>query len=191
MPLKDILLHLRRSPLRRRSDLAEAWMVLATGALIAVAAPAAGLTAANAVQAAGERQSQDRQTVSAVLTENPPDRIGVDTMSGVTSPVHATVRWTATNGAVHTGETEVAPHLRAGDRTTAWLDGRGALLRDPVTPTDVRGQSIALGTVAASGTCLLLIGAERAGGALLTRHRSTQWEREWVEVDTQWGRREA
>jgi hypothetical protein len=191
MPLRDILVNLRRSPLRRRSDLAEAWMVLATGALIAVAAPAAGVTAADAVQAAGARQGQDRQAVSAVLTENPPDRIGIDTTSGAGTAVHATVRWTAPNGAVRTGETEVAPRMRAGDRTTAWLDGKGALLRDPVTPSDVRAQSIALGTVAASGTCLLLLGAERAGGALLARHRNTQWEREWAEIDTDRGHREA
>ncbi|MFI9052147.1 hypothetical protein [Streptomyces sp. NPDC053427] len=190
MTLRTMPARLRRGPLRRGSDVAEAWLVLATALLMAVAAPAAGVAAANAVAGAADRQSQDRHGVAAVLTENPPARIGADPTGGIGGRMHTTVRWTAADGTSRTGETTVPAGLRAGDRTTAWLDGRGALLRDPVSPGEATVESIASGTVAASGTCLLLFAAERAGGALLTRRRYALWEREWAAGDAQWGHRE-
>ncbi|MFB6440958.1 hypothetical protein ACFCVY_29970 [Streptomyces sp. NPDC056411] len=186
MPLGKMRPPWRRSPLRRGTDVAESWMVLATGVLIAVLAPTAGVTAAQAVDASSQRQSDGWHSVSAVLTEDPPARIGVDSTNGTAGRVHATVKWTAGNGAVRTGETAVPPGLRSGDRTTAWLDRHGSLVRDPLTPGDSLAQSIAVGTVAASTTGLLLFGAERAGVALLNRRRSAQWEKEWAEADEEW-----
>ncbi|MEU9117643.1 hypothetical protein AB0D04_39415 [Streptomyces sp. NPDC048483] len=186
LPLWMVLPRFRRGPLRRRCDVAESWLVAATALLMAVAAPAAGVTAANAVTGAAARQSQDRHGVAAVVTKNPPARIGADPTGGVGGRVPTTVRWTAANGTSRTGETMVRADLRAGDRTTAWLDGRGALLRDPVSEGEARVQSIAVGTVAAGGTCLLLLAAERAGGALIERRRYALWEREWAEEDGRW-----
>lgn len=190
MPLRNFFWHWRHSPLRRRSDVAESWLLLATGVLIAVTAPIAGMTTADAVADATAGQSRDRHSVSAVLTENPPARIGVDTTGGVGGRVHATVRWTQPDGTQRTGETAVAPGLGAGDRTTAWLDAKGALLRDPLTPTEAKFESIALGTVAGGGTVLLLVGAQRGSAYLLNRRRYAQWEREWAEAGTQWGHRQ-
>ncbi|WP_261801747.1 hypothetical protein [Streptomyces sp. ISID311] len=179
----------RRGPLRRRSDVAETWLALVTGVLIVVGAPAAGLAAAHAVDdGAAARQPPGRHTVSAVLTEDPPARIGVDTSGRLGTRTHATVRWTDADGRTRTGRTTVAPDLRAGDRTSAWLDRHGSLLRDPVTPGRARSESIAVGTVTATSAGLLLFGTERAGRALLNRRRYDQWEREWAAEDPRWGR---
>ncbi|WP_248001013.1 hypothetical protein [Streptomyces sp. RPA4-5] len=134
MARSEFLRPWRRSLLRRRSDVAEGWLVLVTAVLIALGAPAAGLAAAHAVDDGTGQERQGRQSVSAVLTENPPPRIGVDVSGGVGTRVHATVRWTAADGAARTGVTTVSPDLRAGDHTTAWLDRHGALVRDPVPP---------------------------------------------------------
>ncbi|GFE18951.1 hypothetical protein Sgleb_69980 [Streptomyces glebosus] len=189
MARSEFLRPWRRSPLRRRSDVAEAWLVLVTAVLIALGAPAAGLAAAHAVDDGTGQERQGRQSVSAVLTENPPARIGVDVSGGVGARVHATVRWTAADGAARTGVTTVSPDLRAGDRTTAWLDRHGALVRDPVTPRQATGESIAVGTVAGTSAGLLLLGAQRTGRALLNRHRYGQWEREWAAADPHRGQR--
>ncbi|MFI2186344.1 hypothetical protein [Streptomyces sioyaensis] len=178
----------RRGPLRRRSDVAETWLALVTGVLIVVGAPAAGLAAAHAVDDGAARQPPGRHTVSAVLTEDPPARIGVDGSGGLGTRTHATVRWTAADGRTRTGVTTVAPGLRAGERTSAWLDRHGSLLRDPVTPGRARSESIAVGTVSATSAGLLLFGAERAGQALLNRRRYDRWEREWAAEDARWGR---
>lgn len=183
MPLTKIRWRWLRNPLKRGTDVAESWMLLATVVLIAGTAPAAGVVAASAVDAASQQQSREWTSVSAVLTEDSPARIGIDSTGGGSGRVHATVRWKATDGTVRTGETAVASGLRAGDHTTAWLDRRGSLLRDPTTPVDSLAQSVAVGTVAASTTGLLLLGADKVGVVLLNRRRYAQWEKEWGETD--------
>ncbi|MDT0457335.1 hypothetical protein RM550_16580 [Streptomyces sp. DSM 41527] len=165
-------------------------MLLTTAVLIAVTAPAAGVAAASAVDASAQRQAQGGKSVSAVLTEDPPARIGVDSAGGAGGRVHTTVRWTAADGTVRTGRTAVAPGLRAGDRTTAWIDRHGALLRDPATPEGAIAESVAVGTVAASATGLLLIGANKAGVGLLNRRRYAQWEKDWADTDSRWQHRQ-
>ncbi|MFE0376741.1 hypothetical protein ACFW1M_14395 [Streptomyces inhibens] len=190
MPLQKIRQLWLPNPVKRGTDVAESWMFLATGLLIAVLAPAAGITAAGAVNAAYRSQSQERTSVSAVLAEDPPARIGADSAGGAGGRVHATVRWTATDGTVRTGETAVAPGLRAGDRTTAWLDRHGSLLRDPVTRGDAVAQSIAVGVVTTCGTALLLLGANRAGVILLDRRRYAQWDKDWADMDSRWRHRQ-
>ncbi|WP_443033807.1 Rv1733c family protein [Streptomyces sp. CA2R101] len=191
MPLTMLRRRWRNNPLRRGTDTAESWMLLTTAVLIAVTAPAAGVTAASALEASAQRQGQGGQSVSAVLTEDPPARIGVDSAGGAGGRVHATVRWTAADGTVRTGKTAVAPGLRAGDRTTAWIDRHGALLRDPATPEGAIAESVAVGTVAASATGLLLIGAHKAGVGLLNRRRYAQWEKDWTETDFRWRHRQS
>ncbi|MFI7099548.1 hypothetical protein ACIBK8_09335 [Streptomyces sp. NPDC050161] len=95
------------------------------------------------------------------------------------------------DGTVREGRTAVAPGARAGDRTTAWLDGRGALPADPVTPSQAGAGSVAVGTVAGAAGCLALIGAGRAGHLLLMRRRYAQRDREWAAADPGWGQRAA
>ncbi|WP_328390231.1 hypothetical protein OHS81_35630 [Streptomyces sp. NBC_00400] len=190
MPLKKIRLLWRDNPLKRGTDVAESWMFLTTAVLIAVTAPAAGVAAASALDTSSQRQGHEGKSVSAILTEDPPARIGVDSAGGAGGRVHATVRWTATDGTVHTGETTVAPGLRAGDRTTAWINRYGSLLRDPAAPGEAVAQSIAVGIVAASTTGLLLIGANKAGVVLLNRRRYAQWEKDWAETDFRWRHRQ-
>ncbi|MEW1750607.1 hypothetical protein ACIQU1_33170 [Streptomyces angustmyceticus] len=190
MPLKEMRWRWRGNPLKRGTDVAEAWIFLTTAFLIAVAAPAAGAVAASDLEASSQRQGREWKSVSAVLTEDPPARIGVDSAGGTGGRVHATVRWTAADGTVRTGETAVAPGLRAGDRTTAWLNRHGSLLRDPTTPEDAIAGSVAIGVVAASTTGLLLIGANKAAVVLLNRRRYAQWEKDWAESDLRWRHRQ-
>lgn len=186
MPLSKTLRPWRRSPLRRSTDVAESWMILATGVLIAVLAPTAGVVAASAVDTASQQQTHQWHTVSAVVTNDPPPRFGVDSSGGASSRTYTTVRWTAPNGTVRTGETAVNQGAKAGDRTTAWLDRHGSLVRNPGTPESSLAGSIAVGTVAASGTALVFLGAEKAGTRLLNHRRYAQWEKEWEEADPQW-----
>ncbi|MGI5255947.1 Rv1733c family protein [Streptomyces angustmyceticus] len=186
MPLQKIHLPRRDNPLQRGTDVAQSWMLLITAVLTAVAVPAAGVMAGSALDASSQRQGHDQKSVSAVLTEDSPARIGVDPAGGTGGRVHATVRWTAPDGTTRTGETAVAPGLRAGDRTTAWVDRHGSLLRDPTIPGDALAESVAVGIVAASATGLLFLGANKAGVVLLNRRRYAEWEKDWAESDLRW-----
>ncbi|QHC23029.1 hypothetical protein GR130_18045 [Streptomyces sp. GS7] len=163
--------------------MAQSWMALATGLLMAVAVPAAGVTAGQAVDAASQRQRAEWHRVTAVVTEEPSARIGADKGGGTGAGVYATVRWTAPDRRVRTGETLLPPGVRVGARTTVWLDRRGALVRDPGDPVNTVAMSIAAGTVAASTTGLLLFAVDRAGVRLLDHLRHAQWEKEWAELD--------
>ncbi len=175
----------RHEPLRRGTDVAQSWLALLTGLAIAVAAPAAGVVAGQVVHAASQQQRAGWHSVSAVVAKEPPARVGIDTNGGSAGRVQAAVQWMTSDHKAHTGETTVPPGVRVGDRTTVWLDRHGALVRDPGTPGDALAISVVAGTVAASGTGLLLLGADRAGVRLLNRRRSAQWEKEWAELDAQ------
>ncbi|GAA2657088.1 Rv1733c family protein [Streptomyces lunalinharesii] len=186
MPLAKFRPPWRPGPLRRGTDVAQSWVVLATGVLIAVAAPAAGVVAGSAVDAAAHRESASWRPVSAVVTQEPATRITVDSGTGTGGRVHTTVRWTAPDHTVRTGETTLAAGVHVGDRTTVWLDRNGALVRDPSTPTDSLAESVVAGTVVGSAAGLLFFGAERLTVRLLDRRRYAQWEKEWAEVDARW-----
>ncbi|MFE6686356.1 hypothetical protein ACFVFQ_07730 [Streptomyces sp. NPDC057743] len=187
MPLAKPRPPWRRGPLRRGTDVAQSWLVLATGVLIAVAAPAAGVAAGNAVDAAANRQSAGWHAASAVIAREPATRIsGVDSGSATGDRVRTTVRWTAPDHTVRTGETSVPPGMHVGDRTTVWLDRNGMVVRNPSTPTDSLAESVVAGTVVASGTGLLLFGAGKTGVRLIDRRRYAQWEKEWAELDARW-----
>ncbi|MGV4928123.1 hypothetical protein [Streptomyces sp. BHT-5-2] len=173
----------RHGPLQRRTDVAQSWLALVSGLLIAVAAPVAGVVAGSSVDTAVREQRAGWHSATAVVTKAPPTTINIGSGSGAVAPVHAVVRWTAPDGTVRTGEATVPPTTQAGDRTTVWLDRHGAVIRDPGTPGDTLVEGVAIGTVAASGTGLAVFGAYKAGVGLLNRRRYAQWEREWAELD--------
>ncbi|WP_234430724.1 hypothetical protein [Streptomyces sp. NRRL F-4489] len=186
MPFGKLRPPWRRGPLRRGTDVAQSWMALVAGVLIAVSAPAAGVLTADAVDAAAHRQSAGWHSVSAVVAKEPAARIGVDSGNGAGGRVQAVVRWTAADHSVRSGETTVPTGVHVGDRTTVWLDRGGALVRDPGNPADSLAESVVAGSVAATGTGLLVFGAHRAGVRLLNRRRYAQWEKEWAEADDRW-----
>jgi hypothetical protein len=177
----------RRNPLKRRSDVAEAWMVLAAGVLMVVGAPAVGVATGLGVEEAELRQSQDWHRVSAVLTRTaPPATESVYSDSG-NGRVAATVRWTASDGSYRTGKALVEPGREAGARTLVWLDEHGVPQDDPVTPVQAQAGGMVVGASAATGTCLLVLGGRWAVRQRLDLRREAEWEREWAETGPRWG----
>ncbi|MCZ4122754.1 Rv1733c family protein [Streptomyces sp. H39-S7] len=176
----------RRNPLRRGSDVAEAWLVLVAGVLLVAGAPAVGAATAVGVQAAMLRESRDWHRTTAVLTKDAPSTATPYKENG---QVRATVRWTASDGALRTGRALVEPDTRSGTRTTVWLDEHGALRNPPSSPGVAAAQGIGFGALAATGAGLLVLGGRWAVRVRLDRHRAAEWESEWVVVAPQWGRR--
>ncbi|TSB24973.1 hypothetical protein FNJ62_13590 [Streptomyces benahoarensis] len=166
--------------------MAEFWLMPVTAVLITVGAPAVGVVAAHAVQAR-DPLTRGTHSVRAVLTEDPPARIGVDAATAAGARARATVRWTAPDGSVRHGRVAVPAGARAGAHTTARLDRSGHLLRDAADPSRAQAEGVAVGMVAASSGALLLLGAARGARLLLDRRRDTQWERAWERVGPDWG----
>lgn len=177
----------RRNPLRRRTDVTEAWVVLVFGTLAVVGVPVAGAVTAWGVEDSLLRQREDRHLVSAVLTENAPT---VVTYSGH-GQVRATVRWTASDGSARTGDAPVESGSAAGTRAGVWLDRQGHLTEPPAGTAMAEAEGGLAGTVVAGAAWAVLAGGLRTVRWGLDRRRATEWDREWAEVGPQWGHRRA
>ncbi|MFF7678936.1 hypothetical protein [Actinacidiphila glaucinigra] len=180
----------RRNPLRRGTDVAEAWTGVAAAVLIAVGGPAAGATTAVAVEHDALHESQGLHQVTAVVTENAADAVEND-YTGSTGKVHAPVRWTAPDGSEHTGSARVDPNTRAGSTTGVWVDSDDELREPPLTPVQAQIQGQVFGVFAAIGASGLVLAGRWAVRVRIDRHRAQAWDREWAEVEPSWGHRRA
>ncbi|RMB83910.1 hypothetical protein [Streptomyces shenzhenensis] len=180
----------RRNPLKRRSDVAEAWIGVAAATTLLVTAPAVGMTMAGVGESAALGQAQGLHRAAARLVED-----AAATPSGLPGmaedQVRATVRWTTPDGSLKTGEAPVAAGGRAGSSTTVWLDGAGRLRPAPPTPAQARSQGVALGASAGAGACALVVGGWWAARGWLDGRRRTQWDDAWARFDAQRGQRHA
>ncbi|MER6283112.1 Rv1733c family protein [Streptomyces sviceus] len=122
----------RRNPLRRRSDVVEAWIVLATCLVALLGGLLAGEEAGAATEAGLTARRTAAHTVSAVLVEDAGAASTVPT-SGTGETVRATVRWTAPDGSTRTGQARVEPGGAAGTSVTVWIDRGGNPVRTPHT----------------------------------------------------------
>ncbi|QTU47426.1 hypothetical protein F3K20_23715 [Streptomyces scabiei] len=177
----------RRNPLRRRSDVIEAWVILAGWVLALVGGLFAGLAAADAIERSADRQRAERRTVSAILVE---DAKGKVPASAAGDPrVWATVRWTAPDGSTRTGEARVAPTSPAGNRVTIWIDKDGHLTAEPLTDGEARSHAAAGGVLVATGAGGIALTAVSVTRKYLSQRRMEQWAVEWERIDTRWGRK--
>ncbi|MFI2642367.1 hypothetical protein [Streptomyces sp. NPDC018610] len=175
----------RRNPLRRTSDVVEAWIVLAAWVLAVVGALATALLTAGAMQQSAQRVRQQSHAVSAVLTREPERTTARTTGAQL---VWGTVRWTDPGGAAHTDRTRVPATATPGARVTVWTNGRGALTAPPPSPADTAFQSVLGALWAGTATAGLVAGGARLARTRLDRRRFDQWAEEWARMDTPWGR---
>ncbi|GGW47547.1 Rv1733c family protein [Streptomyces griseoloalbus] len=179
----------RRNPLRRRSDLLEAWVLLATLVLALLLGAFCGLVAAGAVDRSLAERRERTRTVPAVVAQDAAHAPSTPVTENGDGGVWAKVRWTAPDGTRRTGRAEVEPGSRAGTAVTVWTDPSGRLVSAPPEGAEASFQIVMAGVtvaVAAGGSVLL-------GGwlvrARMRRRRLAQWETEWRQVEPTWRRR--
>lgn len=180
----------RRNPLKRRSDIAEAWIGVASTALLLLMVPVVGVV----VAAVGERsalgQGEGLHRTAARLVEDA--TAPLSRFSGMADDhVRVTVRWTMPGGSLNTGEAAVAAGSKAGSSTTVWRDDAGRLHPAPPTPAQARSQGAALGAAAGAGVCVMVVGGWWAARLRLDVRRTAQWDRAWAEFDADRGHRHA
>ncbi|MCD9879144.1 Rv1733c family protein [Streptomyces guryensis] len=175
----------RRNALRRRSDVFEAWLLLAVWILAAAGSLFTALAVAGSVEHNLNQQRLERHAVAAVLTEKAAGRTSAAAVDD--EHVWATARWTAPDGSPRTGQTKVAPDSAKGTPVMVWTDRRGRLTPKPAGPGDARFRGVWAGTMTGIGVGTAVIGAGLAGRGLLERRRLREWAEEWQRVDTRWG----
>ncbi|WP_328878525.1 Rv1733c family protein [Streptomyces sp. NBC_00299] len=177
----------RRSPLRRRSDVIEAWVVLCGWVFALVAALFAGIAAADAVVASAEQQRAESRRVTAVLVMDAEDpgasRVTTDHL------VWTTVRWTDTDGTTHTDEARVPPKMHAGSKVEVWTDRNGVIANEPLSESEMQLHSVAGGILAGAASAGIVLGSAWVVRLGLERRRLDEWGAEWERLDTPWGRK--
>ncbi|MER5767272.1 hypothetical protein [Streptomyces sp. NPDC001985] len=187
----------RRNPLRRATDLVEAWTALLAALLLVTAAPAVGWFAGSATedslrQSARQQRLQRHPVTATVLGPLSPAGAPVytpDSPAAREKPRLVRARWTAVDGGSRTGSVPTTLRdPRPGDRLTVWTDTRGRTAPLPLEPSAVRVHAV-LGGLGAAFVCAGLVEAlRRLIVRWLSRRRFARLDRAWAATGPDWGR---
>ncbi|MGW3111065.1 Rv1733c family protein [Streptomyces sp. NPDC001091] len=183
----------RHNPLRRRSDVVEAWVVVVVAVLLCVGAPlagtAAGLVTYDRARTHAEEQRAERHAVRAVVLGRPAARPTVQGDRG--HGYRAEVRWTEPGRRTQTVVADVPAGTRAGDTVTVWFDSRGRTTPPPPNDVTVWQHTVAVGLGTAGGAAAIVLLARAVERRVALRHRLDEWERAWARTGPRWTRRRA
>ncbi|MFD8734894.1 hypothetical protein ACFV06_08210 [Streptomyces sp. NPDC059618] len=175
----------RRNPLRRRSDVLEAWIMLAAWALTVLGGAVSGLVTVRAVEDSLARERAESRAVPAQLVEDAPD-VGAGEPPG--RVVWTEVRWTAPDGTPRSGQVRVSAGTSADTPVLVWTDPDGHLVTRPPSLAVARLRACLIGVFAAGGVAAVPFAVGRHLRDRLERRRVDRWDEEWERIGPQWGR---
>jgi hypothetical protein len=184
----------RRNPLRRRSDVVEAWTTLVVAVLLFLGAPLAGAIAGwwahDEARAVAAAQRADRHQVRAEVVGATPGRAPA-VQGGSRRPIRVPVRWSDPVTGSHTAEALVPSGSRKGDTVEVWFDSRDRAVGPPSGQTQIWQHTVTIGTCAAAGAGAVVLLGHLVVRRVATGRRLAEWEREWSRTEPQWTRRQA
>ncbi|MFI6698489.1 hypothetical protein ACIBJC_05830 [Streptomyces sp. NPDC050509] len=187
----------RRNPLRRGTDLAEAWVALTAVLLFALAAPAIGWLGGDRVDTALREtvrvQHEQRHRTSAVVVSRAPERpflaYDAEAVTEQNTGTRVVANWRAPDGTARTGTVSTSlrtPH--AGDTFAIWADERGGHVRAPMNAEAGRAHAVLAGFGFAVLAAGLVEGVRRLIVWRLVQRRYQRLDRAWAEAGPDWGR---
>ncbi|MEU6507977.1 hypothetical protein [Streptomyces sp. NPDC046942] len=186
----------RRNPLRRTTDLAEAWVALVALVLITVAAPVTGClvgaVAQDSLQRTVREQQHTRHLVAATVVRDLGEA-PLDTDPDATTvrePRHRVLAdWTAPDGSRQHGAALAdlkTPHT--GDHFSLWTDPQGRITTRPLDSPTATTHAV----LAGFGTALLIggliEGVRRLAVWRMVRRRYARWDQAWDRAGPDWGK---
>ncbi|MFI8194417.1 hypothetical protein ACIF8T_37805 [Streptomyces sp. NPDC085946] len=189
-PPRPLLWRWRRNPLRRRTDVLQAWIGL--GVLLAVAAvgPVAAVLVGDAAHRhyrdTAHHQARTRHPTTATLVRDAPrhPEPGSEEEKKTRYPVEA--RFTTREGRIRTTRTEVRPGLPAGSPVRVWVTSGGEATGPPLTREQVRRRSMGWALLTAIGVALTGAAAHGLAGLVLRRRNLADWDRAWARTAPRW-----
>lgn len=186
----------RHNPLRRATDLAEAWLALGALVLILVAAPLLGLlvggVAGDALQQSVREQREQRHPVVATVVrkaEFAPLDPDPETAPGHDSRSRVLARWTAPDGTARRGAAMAdLESPRRGQHFTVWTDEQGRIVGRPLDAATAATHAVLAGFGTAAVGAGVVEGSRRLLVWRMVRRRYDHWDRAWSRVGPDWGR---
>ncbi|MGI5484139.1 Rv1733c family protein [Streptomyces lavendofoliae] len=191
----------RHNPLRRATDLAEAWVALVALLLMCVAAPATGLVVGTlthgSLQQSARLQQEQRHPVTARVLHHDDTRAGARDAGAADAgapgghrlrrPVQA--QWEGPDGVRRTGSLTTARHdIVPGDTFRIWTDDRGRPVAPPMTERNAHDHAVLAGIGTAILAAGLVEGARRIVVRRMVRRRYAELDRAWARAGQDWGR---
>ncbi|MEV6805165.1 hypothetical protein [Streptomyces sp. NPDC051132] len=186
----------RRNPLRRATDLAEAWAALVALLLIAVVAPVTGWLAGSAAQDSLQRSARQQQHARRLVTATVVRQSGgalpevdPETASGSTTRSRVLAYWTGPDGTARHGQVLSdlkSPHR--GDRFRLWTDPSGRITTRPLDSATAMTHAVLAGLGAALLTAALVETGRRLTVWRLVRRRYARWDQAWERAGPDWGK---
>ncbi|MFC5801834.1 hypothetical protein [Streptomyces formicae] len=187
----------RHNPLRRATDLVEAWAALAALVLLAVAVPAVGwicggLTDDALRESVRAQRAERHLTTARVLRTAPhPEQTVAEPEASTEQRIRRAVvaEWTSADGSRRSGT--VTTHVRTadpGDTFRIWTDGRGRAVSRPLDHDTARTHAVLAGLAAAAVAAGSVEGARRLFVRQLMQRRYEQLDRAWAKAGPDWGR---
>ncbi|MBW5422816.1 hypothetical protein GKQ77_14800 [Streptomyces sp. BG9H] len=186
----------RHNPLRRGTDLAEAWTALAALVLIVVAAPVIGtlttdLSRDALLTSVREQREARHATVGTVLRKlsSPPLDPDPETSSARDAHRRVLARWTAPDGTDRSGVVMARLDTpRPGDRFKLWTDERGRVVGRPLDTATATTHAALAGFGAAAASVALIEGTRRIVLWRIERGRHARLDQAWAKAGPDWGR---
>ncbi|MGJ5749654.1 hypothetical protein FB563_7827 [Streptomyces puniciscabiei] len=186
----------RHNPLRRPTDLAEAWVALVALVLIAVAAPVVGCLVGTAAQDSLQRsvreQRHTRHLVTATVLRDlgeVPLETDPDTTPAREIRRRVLADWTAPDGTPRHGPALANlkfPHT--GAHFGLWTDPHGRITTRPLDSATATTHAVLAGMGAALLTAGLVEGGRRLTVWRMVRGRYARWEQAWDRAGPDWGK---
>jgi hypothetical protein len=186
----------RRNPLRRRSDVVEAWVGV-VAVLLLCAVPLLGWWAGSAVdhrlQRLARAEHAQRHLVPATVLDPPRTPPAVADKVGTADPRRSDVlRWTSPDHlSTRTARVSGDIEIRQSGKVSLWTDEHGEPVPPPLDSATATTHAVLAGTAACSMAAGLVLFARQLLMWRLMRRRLAGWEREWARVGQDWGRADA
>lgn len=186
----------RHNPLRRKTDLVEAWVALTAAVLLLVAVPLIGTLSGSFVddtlQHSVQEQRQARHEVTATVVKQVSRAvIDSDPETSTTRDAHSrvTADWRAPDGTPRHG-TLLAPLKtpQPGDRFVVWTDAEGVIVGRPLDSATAATHAVLAGFGVAVASAGLIEVGRRLVVWRLVRRRYARWDQAWEQAGPDWGR---
>ncbi|MER5603473.1 hypothetical protein [Streptomyces sp. NPDC002265] len=180
----------RRNPLRRRTDVVEAWIALGLLLAVTAATPVAMFLVGDAAyrhhRQTARHEAAVRHHIPAVLVHDAPRHPEPGSPEAKMTRYPVTVRFTDPHGHTRTATADVEPALRTGDEIRVWVGEEGQITEPPLSAEQIRNRTMGAAMAAALAVPVIGVAAYGCAARRLERRNLAQWDTAWARTAPRW-----